>query len=497
VWVDAGDNVVGPGATIGEVLMRTEPATPAQRLMPRRRFLQLLGGTAAAAALRAELPAPAGAATPPNTAYAAWGADVRQELRRSWQFYVDFAFGHDQIRPVSGGFTEFFVPGHPVGLTIVEALDTLYVMGLDDELAQGVQWIEQNLSDFDIDASFQVFETNIRMVGGLLSGYHATRNQRLLDLAHELADRLLPAFTSSPTGIPYRFVNLRTGAVTGNVTFPAEIGTYIAEFGDLSGLVGDPKYYDIAKAAMNATYDRRSDIGLLADNIDVETGKWTSRRATIGPPSDSFYEYLFDGFDLFGDHDLKTWYDVLTAAILEHQTDTSTGHLWFQNVDFRNGRPLDTRQSELASFYAGLLGQSGHPTEARAYHDSWKLVHDRYPLLPEGIDYTTLAATSRGNQLRPEYVDSAFILWLTDGNDLWRQRGLEHYQHMKQYNRVRYGYTIATDVTTTPPALGDFCPGYWWSEQMKYYFLLFANSDRFDYAHNYLSTEGNVLRGLL
>lgn len=474
-----------------------ERSTAASVRLPRRRFLQLLGGTAAAAALGCEVPGSAWAAPPPTTAYASWGADARREMRQAWAFYVQFAFGHDQIRPASGGFTEFFVPGHPVGLTIVEALDTLYVMGLDDELQQGVGWIEQNLPDFDIDASFQVFETNIRMVGGLLSGYHATGNGTLLDLARDLAERLLPAFTSSPTGIPYRFVNLRTGAVTGNITFPAEIGTYIAEFGDLSGLVGDRKYYDTAKAAVKATYDRRSDIDLLADNIDVESGKWKSRRATVGPPSDSFYEYLFDGFDLFGDQDLKTWYDVLTAAILEHQSDASTANLWFQNVDFRTGKPLDTRQSELASFYAGLLGQSGHAADARAYHDSWKLVHDRYPLLPEGIDYTTLAATSRGNQLRPEYVDSAFTLWLIDRNDLWRQRGLEHYQRMKQYNRVRYGYTIATDVTTTPPALGDFCPGYWWSEQMKYYYLLFANSDRFDYAHNYLSTEGNVLRGLL
>ena len=132
----------------------------------------------------------------------------------------------------------------------------------------------------------------------------------------------------------------------------------------------------------------------------------------------------------------------------------------------------------------------------------WSLLFLAVPIL--GV--ATFAAAPYFNHWLPVDVSEhggeidhlwTFILWLTDRNDLWRQRGLELYQHMKQYNRVRYGYTIATNVTTTPPALGDFCSGYWWSEQMKYYFLMFAQSDRFDYANNYLSTEGNVLRGLL
>ena len=138
----------------------------------------------------------------------------------AWHQYMERAFGHDQIKPVSGGFEEFFfVGGLPMGLTIVEALDTLYVMGLDAELAEGVAWIEKNLT-FDIDGEVQVFETNIRMVGGLLSGWHATHNSRLLELARDCADRLLPAFTKSPTGMPYRFVNLKTGAVRDAITFP-------------------------------------------------------------------------------------------------------------------------------------------------------------------------------------------------------------------------------------------------------------------------------------
>jgi mannosyl-oligosaccharide alpha-1,2-mannosidase len=67
---------------------------------------------------------------------------------------------------------------------------------------------------------------------------------------------------------------------------------------------------------------------------------------------------------------------------------------------------------------------------------------------------------------------------------------------MKANCRVENGYTIVNDITTRPMTLGDLTPGYWFSENMKYFYLLFSNTPRFDYHHNYLTTEGKVLVGL-
>src|SRR6266568_6353781 len=231
-------------------------------LKPSRR--QFLLGTSAAAA--------AAAFGMPGNAYAATGsggtslpqdqeiaADVRHEFLHAWNGYKRFAWGHDQVMPLSGTYSEFFVSGHPIGLSIIEALDTLYVMGLDDELALGVDWIEQNL-DFDIDGDFHVFEAIIRVVGGLLAGFLATGNEKLLALTVDVTDRLLPAFTESPTGMPYQFVNLHTGAVSGNTPPLAEIGTNILEFGILSKVTGDPKYFQAAKTAYRAAIAKRSSL---------------------------------------------------------------------------------------------------------------------------------------------------------------------------------------------------------------------------------------------
>ncbi len=74
------------------------------------------------------------------------------------------------------------------------------------------------------------FEITIRLLGGLLSAYQLDGDKSFLDLAVDLADRLLPAY-HSPTGMPYRFVNLKTGKTKGVVSNPAEIGTNLLKWG--------------------------------------------------------------------------------------------------------------------------------------------------------------------------------------------------------------------------------------------------------------------------
>jgi hypothetical protein len=466
-------------------------------VLTRRRLLVTAAGLAAAAGLGLrERPAYAGQAAARDWRPVA--EDVRGELLHTWNAYKRLAWGHDHLLPVSGGHSEFFDDAHPVGLTIVEALDTLYLMRFDDELAEGVTWIKENLDFGAVDADVQVFETNIRMVGGLLSGYLATRDRALLRHARDIADILLPCFERSPTGIPYRFVNPATGEISGVTNPLAEVGTIITEFGTLSRLTGDPKYYRAARKAMKAVVDRRSELDLLGTEINVETGEWTNDTATIHPPVDSFFEYTWDAWDLFGDRDFRDWYRLLTAAIIEHEAATIDGHLWFARVDKDDGTVVRTAQSELGSFYAGLLGQSGHRRLGDAYLASWTSVLDQFPVLPEGYDPVTRAATAKGNQLRPEYVDSCLNLWLVTGreDEIYRRLAYDYYLRQKTHSRVDNGWTVIDDVTTTPVTHGDLTSGYWWSEQMKYWYLMFAPARRFDYRRNYLSTEGNVFRGL-
>jgi mannosyl-oligosaccharide alpha-1,2-mannosidase len=425
----------------------------------------------------------------------ALGEDVRSEMRWAWRNYCEHAWGKDQIRPVSGGNESFPLKDHHLGLTIVEALDTLWVMGLDEEFRDGIEWVKANLN-FDVDGEVSVFETSIRLVGGLLSAYHACGDPVLLAKARGCADRLMHSFAASPIGIPHRYINLKTSALRGSETNPAETGTFIPEFGFLSRATGDDRYRAAAKRALASMFERRSKIGLLADSIDCMTGEWKSRRATIGPPSDSYYEYLWDGWDLLGDRDCLRMYRACTAAILKHQPLWQGANLWFANVDFETGKPIDSEQDELGSFYGGLLAQGGDVRMGAAHTRTWAKVQTRYGVLPESIDSTDMRALSKSNDLRPELADAAFNHWLLDRREEWRHIVRDHYLAMKRWNKARYGYADLADVTANPKVQSDHCPGYWWSEQMKYYYLIFSSTQRVDYRRLYLTTEGNVLRGL-
>ena len=462
-----------------------------RQILSRRSALALTGGSALAAV--GGLPARAEARTQDWSALA---SDVRAEFKWAWDHYVDRAWGKDEINPVSGTSQSFFIEGHDLGLSLVEALDTLWLMELDDEFRAGVDWVKTSL-DFDVDAFAQTFETNIRLVGGLLSAHLASGDPVLLDKARDLADRLMKAFEASPHGLPYRYVNLRTGGVRDPETNLAEIGTYAAEFGVLGQLTGDERYYAAAKRAMRHALDRRSDLGLMAANIHAETGEFTSRNASVDVYADSFYEYLWDSWELFGDAEMKDWAEECLGAISRHQGRRYDLRLWYPMVDYETGEVTGTSQTVLGGYLSGLLAQVGRVEEADLFLTSYAELQNTFTVIPESIDVRTRQPRGVRTGLRPEFVDACLHLWLTTDDDRYRALAATHFRNMKATSKAAYGYTSLADITTRPMTPGDNCPGYWWSEQMKYYWLMFAQPRRVDLDRLVLSTEANVLRGFV
>jgi mannosidase alpha-like ER degradation enhancer 2 len=148
---------------------------------------------------------------------------VKAEFLHAWRNYERYAWGHDALRPLSKTPHDWY--GQSLLMTPVDALDTLVLMNLDADVAKAKELIVRDLS-FDRDIYVKNFEITIRLLGGLLSSYQLTNDKRLLELAEDLGNRLLPVF-NSPTGLPYVYVNLRTGQVRDPVTNPAETGTLL------------------------------------------------------------------------------------------------------------------------------------------------------------------------------------------------------------------------------------------------------------------------------
>ena len=251
--------------------------------------------------------------------------EVKNEFLHAWKGYKKYAWGNDDLKPLSKSYHNWYP--EPLLMTPVDALDTMYLMGFKKEANKTREYIVKNLS-FDKNIDVQNFEITIRLLGGLLSSYQITGDKRLLDLAEDLGNRLLPVF-NSPTRLPYKYVNLKTGATRGEISNPAETGTLLIEFGTLSKLTNKPVYYDSAKRALFETYSRRSPIGLVGTRINVETGKWTNTDSHISAEIDSYYEYLLKCSILFDDEDCRTMWEDSIPAVNKYLADEVRGELWY------------------------------------------------------------------------------------------------------------------------------------------------------------------------
>ncbi|XP_078274904.1 ER degradation-enhancing alpha-mannosidase-like protein 2 isoform X2 [Rhinoraja longicauda] len=250
---------------------------------------------------------------------------VKGMFYHAYNNYLDNAFPYDELRPLTCDGQDTW---GSFSLTLIDALDTLLVLGNVTEF-QRVVHILQDGMNFDIDVNASVFETNIRVVGGLLSAHLLSREGGivlepgwpcagpLLRLAEEAARKLLPAF-QTPTGMPFGTVNLMNGVNPSEtpVTCTAGIGTFILEFATLSRLTGDPVFEQVARKALDGLWNSRSDIGLVGNHIDVLTSKWVAQDAGIGAGVDSYFEYLVKGAILLQDEGLmSSFLELIESAM--------------------------------------------------------------------------------------------------------------------------------------------------------------------------------------
>jgi mannosidase alpha-like ER degradation enhancer 2 len=444
-----------------------------------------LAALAAVGIAAAAVPGPA--PTPAAVDRAALTMQVREELRHAWAGYERYAWGHDELEPVSRTFHDWYRDS--LLMTPVDALDTLVLVGLKDEAARARSLILQKLS-FDRDISVKNFEVTIRLLGGLLSAHQATGDPGLLRLAEDLGTRLLPAF-SSPTGMPYMYVNLKTGKTSGSRSNPAEIGTLLLEFGTLSKLTGKPVFYDKAKKAVTELYARRSALGLVGEEIDVETGKWLSPASHVGGGIDSYYEYLLKSARLFGDPDCERMWAESLKALNAHLADEAPTGLWYGQVDMNTGKRTATEWGALHAFLPGVLALGGDLDHARRLQDSNLAMWNLRGIEPELLDYRTMRILSPAYPLRPEIVESAFYLHRFTKDPRYLEMGRTFFDGIRKYCRTGTGYTTLKNVISKER--GDLMPSYFLAETLKYFYLLFSE-EPIDFETLVFNTEAHPLR---
>jgi mannosidase alpha-like ER degradation enhancer 2 len=417
---------------------------------------------------------------------------VRKQIveasRHAWKGYKTYAWGYDALKPISKTGHNWYGPSFL--MTPVDAYDTFILMGMKKEAAEARDLIFSRLN-FNVDQEVQLFEVNIRLVGGLLSAYELSGEQKFLELALDLAKRLLPAF-NSPTGMPYRYVNLLTGKTRDASSNPAEIGTYLLEFGKLTQYSKDSIYYKTAKKAAFEVFRRRSDNDLVGTIIDVNTGEWKNKECQIGARIDSYFEYLYKSWLLFGDKDCKEAWETHNRVSKKFMLTQVPSGWYFTRVDMRSGKETNPLYGGLDAFYAGILALSGDISTARNIQSGNYYMWTHFNIEPEEFNFRTDSVLYPEYPLRPENIESCFYLYRTTQNQEYLHQGRRMITDILEKCRTEAGYAAVKDVRTL--TLEDSMESFFFAETLKYSYLLFSPESVADLRKVVFNTEAHLLR---
>jgi len=412
--------------------------------------------------------------------------------------YLKYGFPYDELKPISCTGHDTWGSYH---LTLVDSLDTLLIMGNTTEFMRIVAILKEEMT-FDKDINVSVFETNIRVIGGLLSAHlllHKATTKldpgwpcegQLLDLARKAAEKLLPAFNTT-TSMPYGTVNLINGVPEGEttVTCTASVGTFILEFAMLTRLTGDSRFEDTAMKALESLYGHRSSKGLVGNHIDISSGLWTAVDSGIGAGVDSYFEYLVKGGILLGRRKLLDMFRDLNEKIHKNMKFDD----WYVWVHMEKSAVTMPIFQSLDAYWPGLqtlLGDIGEGSRTLyKYHKVWK----KFGFTPEFYQIAHGQAISgrEGYPLRPELIESTMYLYQATKDPYFLEVGRDILESIERHTRTACGYATIRNVNTHE--LEDRMESFFLAETTKYLYLLF---DEANFIHNQEDSNFDALSGL-
>ncbi|KAI8845230.1 mannosyl-oligosaccharide 1,2-alpha-mannosidase IA [Chytriomyces cf. hyalinus JEL632] len=449
---------------------------------------------------------------------------VKTMLSHAWDGYVKHAWGHDDLKPISKTHFDWYAKQNLLN-TPVDALDSLFIMGLMDEYSAAKELILSNLDFATISEPINLFETVIRILGGLLSAYELDGDPRLLSKCTQLADRVLFAFDTQ-TGFPLNTVNMAAQVTFDNLHGQvglAEIGSLQLEFQYLSDVTGNPVY---AEKALYI-YDQLNALDLLVPGLfplfmnrdSLHVLGDGNVRVSIGAMGDSFYEYLLKMWLSTGEGKYYDMHWKSAEALRTHMaTVSSQGFTSIPPTSIYiddSGSPVAVPENlfdHLSCFAGGMFSlgaAASHQTQKSRRSKSWnqqfELGRDLteycwslYESTPTGLGPETAVAgtlmTVDGKyQLRPEMVESLFYMWRLTHDDKYRERAWKVVESLERHCRTSDGYHGLLDVNNAAAGRLDMQESFFLAETLKYLYLIFADDDVIPLEKYVFNTEAHPI----
>lgn len=487
---------------------------------------------------------------------------VKEAFTHAWSGYKKYAMGYDELMPVSQHGTDGL---GGLGATVVDALDTAMIMGIDEVVAEAGSWVEEHLSErISKKGQVNLFETTIRVLGGLLSAYHLSGGEQAMNITHagpkpsvylemakNLGDRLLSAFTSSPTPIPFSDVVLHDSSAhnaPGGLSSTSEVSTLQLEFNYLSSVSGDQKYGLEAMKVMEHIKTLPKVEGLVPIYISPDSGQFSGENIRLGSRGDSYYEYLLKVWLQRGtsrDSNSSSYlYDMYKEAMngVRHLLVKKTvpnGLVFVGELPSGSNGGFSPKMDHLVCFLSGTLalGATKGLTKKQAMENNMlnfedlenlKLAEDlaktcfeMYSVTSTGlapeiayfhteefseqghdggnksseyINDIIIRPADRHNLLRPETVESFFVLYRITEDLKYREWGWQIFEAFEKYTKIDTGgYSSLDDVTTIPPPRRDKMETFFLGETLKYLYLLFGDSSHIPLDRFVFNTEAHPI----
>ncbi|KAL4662591.1 hypothetical protein H8957_014556 [Semnopithecus entellus] len=438
---------------------------------------------------------------------------VKEMMQFAWQSYKRYAMGRNELRPLTKDGYEGNMFGGLSGATVIDSLDTLYLMELKEEFQEAKAWVEENFH-LNVSGEASLFEVNIRYIGGLLSAFYLTGEEVFRIKAIRLGEKLLPAF-NTPTGIPKGVVSFKSGswgwATAGSSSILAEFGSLHLEFLHLTELSGNQVFAEKVRNIRKVLRKIEKPFGLYPNFLSPVSGNWVQHHVSVGGLGDSFYEYLIKSWLMSGKTDMeaKNMYYEALEAIETYLLNVSPGGLTYI-AEWRGGI-LDHKMGHLACFSGGMiaLGAEDAKEEKRVHYRELaaqitKTCHESYArsdtkLGPEAFWFNSgreAVATQLSESyyiLRPEVVESYMYLWRQTHNPIYREWGWEVVLALEKYCRTEAGFSGIQDVYSSTPSHDNKQQSFFLAETLKYLYLLFSEDDLLSLEDWVFNTEAHPL----
>lgn len=421
---------------------------------------------------------------------------VVNAFKHSWAGYKKYAWGHDMLKPLSKTYHDWF----GLGLTLVDALDTMYIMNLQSEFEEARDWVASSLS-FDVNREVNLFEVTIRVLGGLLSAFHLSGDQMFLEKATDLGARLLPCFNTE-SGVPFSDINLATMRAHSPKWSPdsstSEVTTIQLEFRALSRATGEPKYESAAARVSEHVHNLPKTQGLVPIFINAQTGQFRAfSTITLGARGDSYYEYLLKQWIQTGrtvDYLKEDYIAAIDGVEKLLMRRTPKNKLLYIGELLTGGKDFKPKMDHLTCYLPGTLALGVHYglpeqhmqlAEELAYTCYMTYAMQPTFLAPE-ISYFSIGeggasdiyvkSNDAHNLLRPELLESLWVMYQVTGNATYQEWGWNIFQGFEKHTRVPNGYTsigsVQQPLNTRPK---DMMESFFLGETLKYLYLLFSD----------------------